>query len=160
MNCKKIRRLLPLMMGPEIPHSKAAAVNAHLEKCPECRCEYDAYVVSLEKTKEWLEEDGKDWEDREWQAVLQRVKKERAPKVSPLAPWPFKKTWAYALMAVCVVVLTLFVVKPSFIEEGTGAGERMLAQQEVISMTMVSQETGLKIVWIFNKNFELKESEE
>jgi hypothetical protein len=63
-------------------------------------------------------------------------------------------------MAVCAVVLTLFVVRPSFIEEGTGSGEGMLAQQEVISMTMVSQETGLKIVWFFNKNFELKEIEE
>ncbi len=160
MNCKKIRDLLPLMMGPEIPHSKVSAVNAHLEKCPECRCEYDAYVLSLEKTKEWLEEDGKDWEDWEWQAVLQGAKKEKAPKVSPLVPWPFQKAWAYALMAVCAVVLTLFVVRPSFIEEGTGAGERMLAQQEVIPMTIISQETGLKIVWFFNKNFELKEIEE
>lgn len=160
MNCKKIRRLLPLMMGPEIPHSKVVSVNAHLEKCPECRREYDAYVLSLEKTKEWLKTDRMDWEDWEWQAVLQGVKKEKAPKVSPLVPWPFKKNWAYALMAVCVVVLTLLVVRPSFIEEGTGAEERMLAQQEVISMTMVSQETGLKIVWFFNKNFELKEIEE
>ena len=160
MNCKKILRLLPLMMGPEIPHSKVVAVDAHLEKCPECRREYDAYVLSLEKTKEWLIEDSKDWEDREWRAVLQGVKKEKSPKVSPLAPWPFKKTWAYALMAVCVVVLTLFVVSPSFFEEGTGAGEKMPAQQEVIPMTIVSQETGLKIVWFFNKNFELKEIEE
>ena len=160
MNCKKIRRLLPLMMGPEIPHSKAAAVNAHLEKCPECRREYDVYILSLEKTKEWLKEDSKDWEDWEWQAALQGVNKDKAPKALPLVPWPFQKVWAYALMAVCVVVLTLFVVKPSFIEEGTGAGERMLAQQEVIPMTIISKETGLKIVWFFNKNFELKEIEE
>lgn len=160
MNCKKIRSLLPLMMGPEIPHSKVVAVNAHLDKCPECRREYDAYVLSIEKTKEWLKEDSKDWEDWEWQAVLQGVKKEKAPKASPLVPWPFQKAWAYALMAVCVVVLTLFVVRPSFFEEGTGTGERMPAQQEVVSMTIVSQETGLKIVWFFNKNFELKEIEE
>jgi hypothetical protein len=147
------------MMGPEIPHSKVLAVNAHLEKCPECRREYDAYVKSLEKTKEWLKEDSKDWEDWEWQAALQGVKKENVPKASPLVPWPFKKTWAYSLMAVCAVVLTLLVVRPSFIEEGTGPGERTLAQQEVISMTMVSQETGLKIVWFFNKNFKLEEVE-
>ena len=32
------------------------------------------------------------------------------------------------------------------------------AGQDVLSMTIVSQETGLKIVWFFNKNFEWKEN--
>ena len=159
MKCKKARRLLPLLVGSDIPHSKGAAVRAHLEECPECRSEYETYVLSLEKTKEWLKEDSKDWEDWEWQAVLRGVRKEKVPKASPFAPWPFQKAWAYALMAVFAVALALFVIKPSFIGEGTGAGERMPAQQEVVSMTMVSKETGLKIVWFFDRNFELKESE-
>jgi hypothetical protein len=30
------------------------------------------------------------------------------------------------------------------------------SKQEVVSMTIVSQETGLKIVWFLNKNFELE----
>jgi hypothetical protein len=33
------------------------------------------------------------------------------------------------------------------------------SQQEIITMTLVSHETGLKIVWFFNKNFNLEVKE-
>lgn len=160
MNCKKVRRLLPLMIGSEIPDSKIIGIKAHLEECPDCRREYDAYKLSIEKTKEWLAGDRKDLEDWEWQRMVRHAAEEKAPKISPLVPWPFKKAWAYALMAVFLVVLTLFVVMPSFIKELAGPEKKMMAKQEVVSMTIVSKETGLKIVWFFNKNFELKEIEE
>lgn len=171
MNCKKARRLLPLIIGSEIPQSRISAIKAHLEECPECRKKYDSYVKSLKKTKEWLEEDRKDWEEKEWQAVIRRAVKEEKPEVSPLIPWPFKKAWAYTLMAVFVLALTLLIIWPFFSTEEMGAGSKMLAEsqtrlfesvgdkpeQDVISMTIVSKETGLKIVWFFNKNFELEE---
>ena len=91
-------------------------------------------------------------------------------EVSPLVPWPFKKAWAYALMAVLAVALTLlFVIRPSIIQKQRGLESEKVTQaqlfrsfrdkpdQDVISMTMVSKETGLKIVWFFNKNFELED---
>lgn len=171
MNCKKIQRLLPVMVGSEIPGSKISAVKAHLEKCPECRHEYESYILSLEKTKEWLKKDRKDWEDREWQQIIQKAVRDKEPEVSALAPWPFKKAWAYALMAVFAIAFALLVIWPSFDKEEITLGTRMLAEsqmelfrsfedkskQEIISMTMVSKETGLKIVWFFNKNFELED---
>jgi len=170
MNCQKARRLLPLAAGSEIPQSKVSIVKDHLEKCQKCRNEYDAYLLSLEKIKEWLAEDKKDWKEREWQEAVKRAIGEAEPKVSALAPWPFKKVWAYALMTIFAVALSLFVIRPSFFKEKAEPGSRILAearlqpgqsfreksQQEVISLTLISKETGLRIVWFFNKNFELE----
>jgi hypothetical protein len=174
VNCKKVRRLLPLMAGSEIPESEILSLQAHLEKCPECRQEYESYKSSLEKTKEWLAKDRKDWEESDWQRALQRAIKDKEPEVSPLVPWPFKKAWSYSLIGVLAVALTLlFILWPSIIKEEVGLGSEKFteeqaqlfrsspeeSEQEVVSMTIVSKETGLKIVWFLNKNFELEVKE-
>ncbi len=174
MNCKKVQRLLPLMAGSEIPESKILSLKAHLEKCPECRQEYDSYILSLEKTKEWLAKDRKDWEESDWQRALQRALKDKKLEVSSLVSWPFKKAWAYSLLGVLTVALTLlFIIRPSIIQKKMGLGSEKFteeqaqlfrsspeeSEQEVVSMTFVSQETGLKIVWFLNKNFELEVKE-
>ena len=174
MNCKKVQRLLPLVAGSEIHQSKILSLKAHLEKCPECRQEYDSYILSLEKTKEWLAKDRKDWEESDWQRTLQRALKDKKPEVSSLVPWPFKKIWAYSLTGVLAVALTLlFIIRPSIIQKKMGLGSEKFTEeqaqlfrsspeefkQEVVSMTIVSQETGLKIVWFLNKNFELEVKE-
>jgi len=110
MKCKKVRRLLPLMAGGDLPSSQISAVKTHLERCPECQHEYDAYILSLEKTKEWLEKDRKDWEESEWQRAVQNAVMQRKPEVSPLAPWPFQKAWAYVMMGILAAALTLLLV--------------------------------------------------
>jgi predicted anti-sigma-YlaC factor YlaD len=163
MNCKKVQRLLPLMVGSEIPQSRIQALRAHLKKCPKCQHEYNSYIQSFEKMKEWLTKDKLNWEESEWQQTVRNATREKSPEVSSLVPWPFRKTWAYALMAVFTVVLSFLIIRPSFIKEESGGGLQIEAltketpKQDVISMTMVSKETGLKIVWFFNKNFELEE---
>jgi hypothetical protein len=162
------------MAGSEIPESKILSLKAHLKKCPECRQEYESYKLSLEKTKEWLAKDRKDWEESDWQRALQRAIKDKEPEVSPLVPWPFKKAWSYSLIGVMAVALTLlFILWPSIIKDEMGLGSEKFteeqaqlfrtspeeSEQEVVSMTIVSKETGLKIVWFFNKNFELEVKE-
>jgi len=133
----------------------------HLKSCSRCQDEYNSYIQSLGKTKEWLAKERREWEEKEWQQAVRNAIREKPLKVSPLVPWPFRKVWAYAVMAVLVIGLTFFLVRPSFIKEGVGPGTDALAkekpEQDIISMTMVSKETGLKIVWFFNKNFELEE---
>lgn len=160
MNCKKVRRLLPLLVGSELSPSRKSALESHLQGCPKCQSEYHAYVLSMKKTQEWLAAERKDWEDSEWKrAVRKAVEEEKEPEgVSPFTPWPFKKVWAFALMALLAAGLTLVVLKPGLIKE-KGRGTRMLeeSQQEIVTMTFVSQETGLKITWLFNKNFAIKE---
>jgi len=162
------------MAGSEIPESKILSLQAHLKKCPDCQREYDSYLLSLEKTKEWLAKDRKDWEESDWQQALQRAIKDKKPEVMPLIPWPFKKVWAYSLMGMLVVALALFfIIRPSIIQKKMGLGSEKFTQeqaqlfrsspeeseQEVVSMTLVSKETGLKIVWFLNKNFELEVKE-
>jgi len=174
MKCKKVHRLLPLMAGGDLRPSQISAVKAHLERCSECQREYDAYILSLETTKEWLEKDRKDWEESEWQRVVQNAVTQKKPEVSPLAPWPFRKVWAYALMGVLAVALTLLlVVNPFDIGQGmmpdSGVASRIQAQlsgspleesqQQVVKMTMVLPETGQKIIWFFDKNFALEVNE-
>ena len=174
MNCKKVRRLLPLMAGSEIPKPKILSLKTHLEECSKCRQEYDSYVLSLEKAKEWLAKDRKDWEESDWQQALQRAIKDKKPEVTPLVPWPFKKVWAYSFIGMLVVALILlFIIRPSIMQKKMGLGSEKFteeqaqllrsfqeeSEQDVVSMTIVSKETGLKIVWFLNKNFELEVKE-
>ena len=171
MKCKKVQRYLPLVVSSDISKSKISEVKAHMEKCPECRYEYDSYILSLGKTKEWLVKEREDWKDREWQQIVKKAIVDKGPEVLPFAPWPFRKSWAYVMMAVFTVVFTFFVIRPGFYKEGVIPGTRMVAEsqaklfesfkdkpeQDIISMTMVSKDTGLKIVWFFNKNFDLED---
>jgi hypothetical protein len=55
---------------------------------------------------------------------------------------------ALLLLAVLVIRITNTGFKPE--------GAAPAAGPDVISVTMVSQETGLQVVWFFNKNFDWK----
>jgi hypothetical protein len=55
------------------------------------------------------------------------------------------------------------IIQPEIFAAKTGQGKppqkpsaRAAGSQDVVSVTLVSQETGLKVVWFFNKNFEWK----
>ncbi|NIM92039.1 MAG: hypothetical protein GTO17_13955 [Candidatus Aminicenantes bacterium] len=161
MKCKKVCRLLPLLAGSDLPARVNEETKAHLHTCPSCQKEYESYLLSFRKTKEWLERGQEDLPEEEWQGLIQQALQveEFAPSFRPR--WRFRRAWAYALMAGAVLILSLFILRPAIFRDKTGWGAKeeadLTIQQESISMTMVSQETGLKIVWFFNKNFELKE---
>jgi anti-sigma factor RsiW len=70
------------------------------------------------------------------------VKKEE-PKAAPAKPVPPKPAGKKGK--------SVPVVQPEYLAKNA-AQER----QDVLSVTMVSQETGLQVVWFFNKNFEWK----
>lgn len=172
MRCKKVQRLLPLMAGDELSGPKAFKVRNHLHRCPLCRREYEKYVLLVQQTRKWLTKDRVDWEKREWLQAIKEVIREKGSKRPSMVPWPFPKGWAFALMAGVVLLITTIVVWPPFLEK-IGLKPRYTEvakvealktvkegeQQEVVSMTMVSKETGLKIVWFFNKNFDLEEKQ-
>lgn len=173
MKCKKIRRLLPLASGSDLPPSMTLAVDDHLKKCPLCRKEFEMFVLSLQKTKEWLQSESREWREHEWRSAVRNALQEDTGGLSPLAPWPFKKIWAYSLMSLCAVILSLLFIQPSFISKKRGfdprkisidqrissARLRDLLPQDVISMTLISKATGLKVIWFLNKNFNLEETE-
>lgn len=169
MKCKKVKKWLPLLAGLDLSQKEIFDIKIHLERCSRCQQEYESYLLSVGKIKEWLAKSKMDWKDSEWQTAIRKTIEERPARVSPLVPWPFKRSWAFALMAVSVIVLTLFVVRPY--RDGFGEGKETeyvswgipsevstdKPQQQVVSMTWVSKETGLKIAWFFNKDFDFKE---
>ena len=171
MKCQKVRRLLPLLAGAELPESKIPSVKAHLEACSCCREEYEKYALLVSQTRSWLAEDKAEWDEQEWQRIVRSAVTQSSKKKLSLVPWPFPKVWAYAFMAGVIFLLTILVIRPPFVEQigltpryadVTGvelAGIEEGGKQEVVSMTMVSRETGLKIVWFLNKNFNLEENE-
>jgi hypothetical protein len=173
MNCKKIRKYLPLYIESDLSPKKKAKVRIHLESCVDCQKVYEAYARSVKTTKEWLEESAVFWEDADWKRAVRYATSHKTKKSSGFAPWPFKKGWAFAVMGAVMVVLVFFVTRPLFLGIKDFPAQTTLAKklsqhregasvkspQDVVSMTMVSKETGLKVVWILNKNFNLEENE-
>jgi hypothetical protein len=173
MKCNKVRRLLPLSAGGDLKTGQAMKVEDHIRNCPECRREYEAYRSSLEKTRIVLREECRDWSEEEWRRVVGKAVVSRSAPSPVMAPWPFRQVWAYVLMAVLAVSAAWLAVKPSAFARYFQMESAVVAQlrqepfwdegkkaaQDVIRMTMVSRESGLKIVWLLDKNFKWENDE-
>ncbi len=172
MNCKKVRRYLPLYIESDLPAKKKEKIRIHLESCVDCQREHEAFALSSKKAKELLDEGAISWTNADWKRTIEYATSYISKTPAMFAPWPFKKGWAFAVMGALMVVLIFFVTRPLFLGVDDFPGGAILAKQhsqhqkgtankspqDVVSMTMVSKETGLKVVWILNKNFNLEEN--
>jgi hypothetical protein len=64
-------------------------------------------------------------------------------------------------MAVLAAALTVWITRP--LPDAGDPGPLLTASapaQDVVSMTLVSKESGLKVQWFLNRNFNLKEDTE
>ena len=170
MTCRTIRRLMPLAAGDDLRPRRARAFRAHLDACPACREELRAHRAALAALRTAAKsEDVPDWTEAEWRALMARAAGQAGPgrvgEEAPARP-AFRRRWAAASAAGALIGLAalalLFrgpVPGPSGrTASGVQAGGTVLAAggQDVLSMTMVSQETGLQIVWFLDKNFDYK----
>jgi len=154
MTCAKVKKSLPLLAGDDLPARKARRVLAHVDGCPLCRKDLDEYRAALGRVKAAAREERVgDWSDPEWKGLLAKITEEKTGKKSPA--YGFRPRWAMAsgiatviLLAVLTIVFRNSIFRP--------AGTATAPGPEVMSVTMVSQETGLQVVWILNKNFEWK----
>lgn len=172
MNCAKVRKHLSLYVGGELSSKKAKAVKHHLEICSECQSECASVTRSIRTAREWLNEHRVVWDETEWNQRIQNGMSRKVKSLSDFAPRPFKKGWAFVALGAILAVLIFFVTRLPILDvkdfpEKTLLSKRLAKQeknmmspspQEVVSMTMVSKETGLKIVWILDKNFNLEEN--
>lgn len=161
MTCRKIRHLMPLAAGDDLGPRRARAFRAHIDACPACRTELEAYRATLRALRTAAKGEGvPDWTEGEWKALMVRATasagndgKETA--AGRPAPWP---RWAAASAA--GVLVGLVVLGVLFRGPDPGPKGRVAAaaarEQDVVSLTMVSQETGLQIVWFFDRNFDYK----
>ena len=173
MNCRKAQRSLALFFKDDLGQKQREMILTHISGCPACQDEIARYRRSQDKMKTWLEKDAVKWEGGEWKKILNRAKEPSEKKISPFAPWPFKKGWAFACMLLFTVLLSVFVIQPAPLKRFLGIGSNSSAslqkgfaskieqvkKQETILMTMVSRESGLKIVWIFDKDFSWEEDQ-
>lgn len=163
MTCRKIRLLMPLFAGDDLGPRRTQAVRAHVDACPACRRELEELRAALVRFKAAAtDESVPAWSEGEWRALMVRAtggaprggEKRRAWDGRVILP-----RWAGA--SVLGALIGLAVLSVLFRGPGPGPAERpepLLADagraQDVVSMTMVSQETGLQIVWFLDKNFD------
>lgn len=216
MNCRRIRRSIPLLAGNDLPEARARRMRIHLEGCQKCRKDFRAYSAALRRVKELADRETEaDWTEAEWQALMARTISARIEK-RPFVFSLFEPKLVTALagglaMAVAAVIIGLIfwntvlrprsspvIPAPAYVQkpepappvlppnhqkendrkepavrsqerpiiiaqarehERPGARPKELvgAQQEgaqdVVSVTLVSQDTGLKVVWFLNRNF-------
>ena len=158
MRCTKAFRLIPLLSGSDLPEPLASRVRQHIQMCERCHHEFQMYRLSLEKTKEWLQVETGDWDEAEWNRLIQRARTKNRER-SFLTLWPFKKGWALTFMAATALLLSILVVHPSLLKnigERTSASILEISSPEVLSLKIVSKETGLKINWFFHKDLKLE----
>jgi predicted anti-sigma-YlaC factor YlaD len=157
MTCAKVRKLLPLHAGGDLPPRRAARLQTHLDGCADCRRELESFRMARAQVRAAAaEEPVPGWSEAEWNALMVRATAGRIERRgSALAVRP---RWALAagavgvaLIAVAILVTGVFRGVPSPAHELVAA-----STQDVVSVTLVSPDTGLQVVWVFNKNFDLK----
>ncbi len=159
MKCRKVTRFIPLFAGSDFPAETIAKVRHHLQDCRSCQQEYTEYQSILQQTREWLTQERKDWEEAEWKKTVHAAIEKANEKRSWLAPWPFKRGWAFVLMTASAILLSLLVLHPSLVKDkmrGIATVSADPFQTEIVSMQLVSKETGLKINWFFHKDLKLE----
>jgi len=172
MTCRKVRKLIPLIAGDDLRPGLARAVRAHIDGCPDCRAELEGLRAALAEVKSAARAEGvPGWGEGEWKALMARVAEEaketgRAP--ARAGAHAFVPRWAAASALGAVIGLAILSVLfrgPSPRPEGTpGEGGLVIAsenhRQDRVSVTLVSPESGLQIVWFLDKNFDYKGEQE
>ncbi|HSA95961.1 MAG TPA: zf-HC2 domain-containing protein, partial [Acidobacteriota bacterium] len=144
---------------------QARAFRAHLEACPGCRKELEALRAALGAFRTAaVAERVPDWTEGEWKALMVRAvaggrqEREKKDGIGRPALWP---RWAAASalgLVLGLAVLSVLFRTPGLGPERTAANAALPSAaaaggQDVVSVTMVSQETGLQVVWFFDKTF-------
>ena len=173
MTCRKVRKLMPLFAGDDLGPRRTRAVRSHVDACPACRRELEELREALARIKAAAKEEAvPDWNEGEWKALMVRATAQAGTGAKGGAdarpvPWPGWAAASAAGVLVGLVVLGVLVRGPVPGPEGhlaaggrTGESAAAAREQDVVAMTMVSQETGLQVVWFLDKNFDYKGEQE
>jgi predicted anti-sigma-YlaC factor YlaD len=168
MTCRKVRKLIPLAAGGDLRPRPAAALRAHVAACPACRAELESFREAMAGIRSVAKAEGvADWTESEWRSIMARAGAEA--KRAGQAPVPkarpaFQPRWTAASALGALIGLAVLGVlfrgpspRPAAM---TAAGRALIAAgpaaQDKLTMTIVSPETGLQIVWILDRNFDWK----
>jgi len=123
------------------------------------------FAAALARLRAAAREEERDWPEADWRVLVEKASSQR-PEGRPALPAPrLRFAWRYAIPAVFFIgfaAVFFWNIRPPL--PGPSASESMISapdetsgSQDVISMTLVSQESGLKVHWYFDKNFDWKE---
>jgi len=172
MTCRRVRKLMPLFVGDDLRPGLAAAVRGHIDACPGCRAEFEAFRADMAGIKTAAKAEGAGgWTDGEWNSLVARVTAgtRAVGEVSGRAgAHILRPNWAAASVvgaAIGLAVLSVLFrgpsVKPGGIsDKGLATIASGRSPQDQVAITMVSPETGLQVVWILDKNFDWKGDQE
>ena len=154
MTCRKAKKLMPLYAGNDLRPRLMTAVRAHIDSCPACWKEFAEYRESLSRLKAAAKaENVPDWSEAEWRAFAAQFR----PAVPTRERPGFLGRPRWAAASVLGIFLGLAVLTMFFKDGNLGPRETSpLSEPSVVSLTLVSQETGLQVVWFLDKNFEWK----
>lgn len=167
MMCRRVRKLIPLAAGDDLRPGDGARFLAHIERCPACRKELEAFGADLAGIRAAARDEGvEDWSEGEWRAVVARVAAE-AKRSAPgrgASPSPERRlSWAVAATAGALFGLVIMgvLIKGTPLRRPVSSGPTIAAgpsrpEQDRVTITMVSPESGLQVVWILDKNFDWK----
>jgi anti-sigma factor RsiW len=173
MTCRKVRKLMPLFAGDDLGPRRTRAVRSHIDACPACRRELEELREALARIKAAAKEEAvPDWSESEWKALMIRATGETARLRKGERNAGSRVAWSGWAAASAAGVLIGFVIL-SVLFRGSVPGPVRTASpavppaltdagraQDVVSLTMVSPETGLQIVWFLDKNFDYKGEQE
>ncbi len=173
MTCRKLRRWLPLYVGGELRPRRSLRLEAHLRRCAYCRRETESFRKDLEAVRNELSSPPYVWREPAWRRAVIQAAGSRSSRPVARRPVPRRIVWAYALLALLAAGLSFLVLAPlpeggagsdafsaSFRDRAASGGRSPASaapDQHIVSMTLVSRETGLKVQWFLNRNFSLKE---
>ncbi len=162
MNCRKVKRWLPLYLGEELSIRKQQDMQEHLLSCPACQEQQADYLDAVGQSRRFLQRQELNWNENVWKKAVETATSQENISRKVLLPWPYKPVAAYALMAVFAAAMTVLVVRPSFVPSQVPESNVQVEPdtQDVVAVTLVSRDTGLKVQWFFNRNFNLEEDTE
>ncbi len=159
MNCRKMKRWLALYIGEDLSPRRQQAVQEHLRSCTVCQNQQARYLDAVGQARRWLQRQELTWNETEWKQAVERAVSKEKDTGKVLLPWPFKPVAAYVLMVFFAAALTVLVVSSSFVP-WQAPGIAVQDSQDVVAVILVSRDSGLKVQWFFNRNFNLEEDTE
>ena len=162
MRCAKARKLIPLLAGGDLQAGLAARTTAHVERCAACRRCFEETVSALARLRAEASQTAPSWKPGEFESLVAGAvsRAAAAPAAERRRPFLLRPAPAAALVMLAVV-LTLVLFDRAFRRPappviGPGAGSAEARPKQVISMVLVSPETGLQVTWFLDSDFEWK----
>lgn len=117
------------------------------------------FEAALSRLRAAVREEERDWQEAEWRAVLRQAIARGSEKPPERMFTKRRMLWASAAGLLLVGFAAAYFLglrrEPvaTISESAAGIAEHTDRGQETITLTLISQESGLRVYWCLNRNF-------